>query len=212
VGRTGPASALGATALTQTCPKTAPSGGPFSAPTWAALHPGEVDLAAAAPQTILSTAGSPAIAKTIDPIAGGGDPCATVSSTDQRAGVATYRLPAATGSGYTLLGAATVAADLEATGRFPQIDARLWDVDRSSHTQTLVARGIYRLDSTKPDALQVFQLHPGAWHFAAGHVPKLELLGQDAPYARASNGPFQIVVSDLELQPRSKPATLDFNL
>jgi hypothetical protein len=62
----------------------------------------------------------------------------------------------------------------------------------------LVARGVYRLDPTRPDGLQAFQLHPGAWHFAAGHVPKLELLGQDAPYARASNGLFHIVVDDLQ--------------
>jgi hypothetical protein len=46
----------------------------------------------------------------------------------------------------------------------------------------------------------VFQLHPGAWRFAAGHVPKLELLGQDAPYARPSNGQFQIRVSNLQLR------------
>jgi hypothetical protein len=46
----------------------------------------------------------------------------------------------------------------------------------------------------------VFQLHPGAWHFAAGHIPKLELLGQDSPYVRTSNGQFSISVSDLQLR------------
>jgi hypothetical protein len=199
VGGAGPVPQLGATALTETCPSSAPSGGPFSAPTWAALHPGEVDFAGPAPQTVSSAAGDPTIAKAIDPISGTGA-CATVSSNDQGSGVATYRLPAATGNGYTLLGAATVVADLEASGGFPQLAARLWDVDQSAHTQTLVARGIYRLDPNKPDGLQVFQLHPGAWHFAAGHIPKLELLGQDAPYARPSNGPFTITVSDLQLR------------
>jgi hypothetical protein len=86
------------------------------------------------------------------------------------------------------------------TGRFPLIAARLWDANPSTHTQTLVARGVYRLDPRRPDGLQVFQLHPGAWHFAAGHAPKLELLGQDAPYARASNGTFKITVSALQLR------------
>ncbi|HWD11566.1 MAG TPA: hypothetical protein VG366_06960, partial [Solirubrobacteraceae bacterium] len=68
-----------------------------------------------------------------------------------------------------------------------------------------------RIDSANPDGLQVFQLHPGAWHFAAGHVPKLELLGQDSPYARTSNGQFSISVSGLQLrlpvheQPGSSP-------
>ena len=46
----------------------------------------------------------------------------------------------------------------------------------------------------------MFQLHPGAWHFAAGHIPKLELLGQDSPYVRTSNGQFSISVSDLQLR------------
>jgi hypothetical protein len=46
----------------------------------------------------------------------------------------------------------------------------------------------------------VFQLHPGAWHFAAGHIPKLELLGQDSPYVRTPNGQFSISVSDLQLR------------
>jgi hypothetical protein len=62
-----------------------------------------------------------------------------------------------------------------------------------------VARGLYRLDPNSPDGQQTFQLHPGAWHFAAGHIPKLELLGQDAPYARPSNGTFTISASNLVL-------------
>ncbi len=60
-----------------------------------------------------------------------------------------------------------------------------------------MARGLYRVTAGRP---QVFQLHPGAWHFAAGHIPKLELLGQDSPYARTSNGQFSIAVSDLQLR------------
>jgi hypothetical protein len=44
----------------------------------------------------------------------------------------------------------------------------------------------------------------GAWHFAAGHVPKLELLGRDsgrapADYTRPSNRVFSISVSNLQL-------------
>jgi dienelactone hydrolase len=196
---TGAQPPLGATALTQTCPKTATSGGPFSAPTWAALHPGEVDFSSAPAHTILSSAGNPTIAQRVDPITGGGA-CATVSSTDQGAGVATYRLPAVTGGGYTLLGAATVTADLNVTGTFAYVAERLWDVDPATGTQTLVARGLYRINSTSPNGVQLFQLHPGAWHFAPGHIPKLELLGQDPPYARTSNGTFSISVSALHLQ------------
>jgi hypothetical protein len=46
----------------------------------------------------------------------------------------------------------------------------------------------------------VFQLHPNGWRFVAGHVPKLELLGQSVPYGRASNGVFTVTVSRLELR------------
>jgi hypothetical protein len=35
----GPAPAEDVTALTQTCPKEAASGGPFTAPTWDSIHP-----------------------------------------------------------------------------------------------------------------------------------------------------------------------------
>jgi acetyl xylan esterase AXE1 len=199
---------LGATATIETCPSTAGSGGPFSASTWAGLHPGEVDFSSPTSQTILSAAGNPAISRAIDPIAGDGA-CASVSATDQGPGVATYRLPAATGHGYTLLGSPTVVATLNVTGEFPEVAARLWDVDPATNTETLVARGLYRVQSS---GRQVFQLHPGAWHFAAGHTAKLELLGQDAPYARASNGQFSIAVSTLQLRlpvhdaPGSSPA------
>ncbi len=188
-----------ATATIETCPATQPSGGPYTASSWSALHPGEVDYSSAPTQTISSASGDPTIAREIDPIAGGGA-CATVGATDQGAGVATYRLPASTGSGYTLLGSPTVIANLSVTGQYPFIAARLWDVDPASNTETLVARGVYRIDSSAPDGIQVFQLHPGAWHFAAGHVPKLELLGQDSPYVRTSNGQFSISVSDLQLR------------
>jgi dienelactone hydrolase len=200
---TGGAPPLGATATTETCPASVPSGVTYSAPTWAALHPGEVDYKSAPAQTIFSGAGDPSIATQIDPIVGGGA-CATVSATDQGNGVATYRLPAATGSGYTLLGAPTAIGDLNVTGdqagSFAFIAARLWDVNTSTSTETLVARGLYRIDGANPDGLQVFQLHPGAWHFAAGHIAKLELLGQDSPYARTSNGQFSITVTNLQLR------------
>ena len=218
---TGPRPLLGATALTQTCPKSAPSGGPYWATTWAGLHPGEVDYSSAAPRTILSAAGNPEVSATFDPIISDGlsnlgtsMACQTVSATPEGTGVATYRLPPASGPGYTLLGAPTVIADLSATGTYPYIAARLLDVDPATNKAILVARGDYRLNPSAPDGLQVFQLHPGAWHFAAGHIPELELLGRDSPYLRAANGAFSITVSDLELrlpvheQPGSAPGVV----
>lgn len=198
---TGPKPTLGVTALTETCPKAAPSGGPYHAQTWAALHPGEVDYSSAPAQTVLSTAANPTVSKTFDPVYGGGA-CATTPATaaDQGAGVAIYRLPAATGSGYTLLGSPTVIAHMKVTGRYAYVTARLLDVDPATNTQTLITRGVYRINPSTPAGLQVFQLNPGAWHFAAGHNPELELLGQDTPYTRPSNGDFSISVSNLQLR------------
>jgi hypothetical protein len=190
----GPQPGEGVSALTETCPSTAPSDGPYSASSWRNLHPGTLQFSSPAPQTILSVAGDPTIGRTIDPIAGGGA-CATVPGQDQT-GVATYRLPAATGVGYTLLGSPTISANLSITGAFPELAMRLWDVDPSTGTQTLVARGDYRPAGS---GQAILQLHPGAWRFAPGHIPKLELLGQDAPYLRISNGTFTIGVSNLVL-------------
>jgi predicted acyl esterase len=189
---------LGATAFTETCPKSAPSGGPFTASSWNALHPGQVGYASTRPQTIRSSAGNPAISAAVDPVAGQGA-CASVPAADQGTGVASYRLPGATGTGYTLLGAATITANLTVTGTYPEIAARLWDVDPTTNTETLVARGVYRIDPANPNGTQTIALHPGAWHFAAGHIPKLELLGQDAPYVRRSNGTFSVAVNTLQL-------------
>jgi Acetyl xylan esterase (AXE1) len=184
----------GVEALTQTCPADAPSGGPYDAPTWAALHPSEVRFHSATAQTVLSAGGDPGVARAFDPISGGGA-CATTSAADEP-GTASYRLPAASGDGYTLLGSPTVTADLGLTGAFPVLALRLLDVAPGG-TQTLVARGLYRPTGDGP---QAFQLHPGAWRFAPGHVAKLQLLGRDAPYARPSNGTFTIDVRSLELR------------
>jgi dienelactone hydrolase len=186
---------MGATALTQTCPASAPSGGPYTADSWAGLHPGVVTDTSAPAQTVVSGAGSAAISAAVDPITGQGA-CATVSAADQGTGVATYRVPAATGSGYTLLGAPEITADLSVTGTYPMLAERLWDVDPTAGTETLVARGLYRVPGS---GVHTFQLHPGAWRFTAGHIPKLELLSQDAPYARTSNGQFTVAVSNLNL-------------
>ncbi len=185
----------GVEALTQTCPSTAPSGGPYRAKTWDALSPGEVRYGSAGAHTVLSSSGNPVTSRAIDPITGQGA-CATTAAGDE-AGAATYRLPAATGSGYTLLGSPAISARVKVSGRDPALAARLWDVAPGGATQTLVARALYR---PRPGKHQVFQLHPNGWHFAAGHVAKLELVGKDAPYGRPSNFVWSIQVSDLKLR------------
>jgi hypothetical protein len=192
-GDTGVTPLSGVETLTQTCPADAPSGGPFNAPTWDAIHPGEVRYTDTATKSFTSAGGDPSVSQTFDPIAGSmNDPC-TTSPGDDEPNTANWRLPPAAGDGYTLMGSPSIEADITATGPFPEIVARLLDVAPSGD-QTLIARAIYRPDA---EGRQIFQLHPNGWHFAAEHVPKLQLLGRDVPYARASNGQFQIEVSNL---------------
>jgi predicted acyl esterase len=176
-----------------------PSAGPYFAANWAKMAPGEVRYDSAAPQTILPAAGDPTVGRAFDPITGPGA-CATASGSDQP-GVATYRLPTATGSGYTLMGSPTIVADIDSLGPNSQVAARLLDVAPDG-TETLVARQLYRPDvnSGLTPTRQVFQLHPDGWKFAPGHVAKLELLPNDAPYGRTSNGQLSVIVSNLQLR------------
>jgi hypothetical protein len=153
----------------------------------------------AAPRTIDSTGGDPSISAAIDPVAAGQAPgqsdCVHTSSTDER-GTANWRLPTINGHGYTLLGSPTVIASLRVRGSYPELAARLWDVAPDGQ-QTLIARAVYRPSGS---GRVVFQLHANAWHFAPGHIVKLQLLGRDAPYARPSNGTFTITLSHLDLR------------
>ncbi len=202
----GAAPVSGVTALTQTCPDDAPSGGPFHATSLDALAAGSVSYRSDAATSVRSDAGDPAVAKTLDPVLGG-LACTTVPATDQHDGVATYRLPAAQGAGFTLLGAPTVTVDIATTGTNAFLAARLFDVDPATGKAVLVTRGVYRVDPAHPDGTVTFPLQANGWHFAAGHIPKLELLGNDAPYLGASPVPFTVKVSGLELTLPTHEAT-----
>jgi hypothetical protein len=169
-----------------------PALGPFRTSSWAAQHPGEVRLRSIAPQTFTSAGGSAANGVLTDPFFGG--PCPGTSAMPDP-GAATYQTDPARGGGYTLIGAPTIRARVDVTGPYSQIDGRLWDVSPDGH-QTMVTHGSYKPD---PHGMQVFQLHPSAWHFARGHSVKLELLGRDYPYAQPSKGNFSVTVGQLRL-------------
>jgi predicted acyl esterase len=208
----GPVPFQGVTSFTMTCPGAGgASGGPYTAPNWASIAKGEVRFADPTAKTIVPGSGDFQIAGKFDPVGAGvgGLPpgegfgaCNRVSGADQ-AGVATYRLPSATGSGYTLLGSPTVIADISSGSANSELAARLLDVAPDG-TQTLVDRALYRPQAGS--GRQLFQLHPSGWHFAPGHTPKLELLPQDSggaafnSYGRPANGQGAITVSNLELR------------
>jgi hypothetical protein len=202
-------------ALTTTCPSSAASEGPYTASNWAGLQPGEVSLRSNAPQVIGHRAAAeeqktaeegfvnPAkfnpVSATFDPIIGpiiGKTVCSSVPATEQPLS-ANYRLGAAPAGGYTLLGSPTIIANIDVPSPNSEIAARLVDVSPEG-TETLIARGLYR--PTGGPQEMVFQLHPQAYHFAAGHVAKLELLSSDNPYGRWSNLQTNVTVNSLELR------------
>jgi predicted acyl esterase len=178
------------TAYTQTCPKSAPAGGPYHAGNWASLHPGKFVFGTSPPQTVTSDGGNPQTAAAFDPIAGTSDACKTVP-VETASGTAVYST--STGDGFTMLGLPTVTATIKTTGVFGELASRLWDVSPDGN-QRLITRGIYRLTDNQSGKI-TFQLRGNGYHFDAGHTVKLELLGSDAPTFRKSNGTFVIDVS-----------------
>jgi pimeloyl-ACP methyl ester carboxylesterase len=178
------------TAYTQTCPTNAPGGGPYTAPKWSKLHPHAVSFGASAPQTFTSAGGNATIAAEYDPIANS-NACKEVKA-EEEANTANYTTVS---SGFTLMGLPTVSADYKVTGLYGEIVARLWDVLPSGQ-QRLISRGVYRLAEGQQGHIS-FQMHGNGYEFAAGDTVKLQLLGRDAPYYRASNGTFAIEASNL---------------
>ena len=172
-------------AYTQTCPGYAPMAR-FRAENWERLHPQSVAMRHRGALRMSSRGGDPATGAAVDPIAGGGNACATVPA--QRAsGTATirrrFRKP------FTLLGMPTVESRIRTKGRGGLIAARLWDVHRGQ--QLLVSRGVYRLRDNQRGSI-VFQLFGNGWKFLKGHTAKLELLGSDPNYLRTSNFKFSV--------------------
>ena len=199
----------GVQTLTQAC--GGPSGGatgafddantdqPFRAPTWADLPKGEIQYTSGATTKTVAPTFTDQAGQAFDPISGPGA-CATAPGADQT-GAASYRLDPAPAGGFTLMGSPTVIADINSVSPTGQLAARLLDVGPGG-TETLVARGLYRPDiNTGTEATrQVFQLHPNGWKFEAGHIAKLELIPNDSPYGRVSNGQGPVNVSNLELR------------
>ena len=179
------------TAYTQTCPTEAAAEGPFTAKSWAKLARGDVTFGSAPAQTFTSAGGNAAIAAAFDPIGGTSEACKTVTA-EEEPDTANYTT---TSMGFTMLGLPTVHATVATSGPFGEIAARLWDVLPGGE-QRLVSRGVYRLEEGQSGPV-VFQLHGNGYRFAPGDTVKLQLLGRDAPYYRASNGVFSVEATDV---------------
>ncbi len=179
------------TTYTQTCPTAEPAEGPFTAKSWSSLAKGTVTFGSEAAQTFTSAGGNPTTAAAFDPIAGTSEACKTVSA-EEEPDTANYTTVS---KGFTLMGLPTVKANVAETGVYGEIAARLWDVLPSGE-QRLISRGVYRLAEGQSGPI-TFQLHGNGYRFAAGDTVKLQLLGRDAPYYRASNGVFSVQASDV---------------
>lgn len=179
------------TAYTQTCPQGAPAGGPFTASKWSKLHPHAVTFGSAAGQLFTSAGGNASTAAAFDPIGGTTDACKTVAG-ETEPNTANYTT---TSPGFTMLGLPTVTATIKTIGPFGELVSRLWDVLPSGE-QRLISRGVYRLTENQTGTITL-QLHGNGYQFPAGDTVKLQLLGRDAPYYRASNGTFTIEATNV---------------
>lgn len=191
------------TAYTMTCPASEPAGGPYVAKNWAKLHPQTVTFGSAAAQTFTSAGGNPKIATEFDPIYqqenGGADACKSVKA-EEEPDTANYNL---TSSGFTLMGLPTITATVKVTGQEGGLDGeivgRLWDV-MANGEERLITRGVYRTTEAEATPTTIkFQLHGNGYYFPAGDTVRLQLLGQDKPYYRASNGTFAVEASNVSV-------------
>jgi hypothetical protein len=187
----------GVTAYTQTCPTSAPAGGPFTAGEWSKLAAHTLTFGSTAAQTFTSAGASSTLAEEFDPIheivkEGGNSNDCKETKAEIEPNTASYSM---TSPGFTMLGLPTITANVVTTGSYGQIDARLWDV-LASGQERLISRGVYRLSENQAGTI-TFQLHGNAYEFANGDTVKLELLGRDAPYYRPDNSPFTVELTNL---------------
>jgi fermentation-respiration switch protein FrsA (DUF1100 family) len=200
LGRPGGPKPGSVTASTISCPAGTPSEGPFVARDWGSLASGAVRFAAPGGQTVTSTGGDPVIAAQYEPVAnslgpGGGDPCVPVQSADAP-GTAVASAPVT--KSFTLLGRPTLTMDIVNHDSWAQLNGRLWDVDPDGQ-QILVARAVYAVTPGQTGAI-AWQLNGAGYRFASGHVIRLELAGEDAPFIRPSLKPFSVDVENISVE------------
>ena len=202
---TGPEPASNVTTYTQTCPNGTDGAGPYTAPDWASIAPGEIRVVDdGGAQTVDADGGDTAVGAAFNPL--GATACTSAPGAKEQ-GTADYELPPAPAGGYTVMGAATVVARITLPGDTSQIAARLVDVSPDDTTKTLVERGLWRPTN---QGLQVFQLFANGWKVEEGHVLRLELLPRDAAqktpggflsnYGRPSNDQQSAEVDDVDLR------------
>lgn len=164
------------TAYTTTCPVTAPrGGGPYTASSFAGLAKSTLVLGTTRTLRINSQGAGAKLAAALSPVAPTGTHCA-LHTPDPSSGA----VFSAASTGNTLFGMTVITGRVVTRGRYGQLDARLWDLNRTTHQERLVDRGAYRLTDNQHGAFR-FLLDGGGWRFSRGHRIVIELLGRDAP-------------------------------
>ncbi|HEY6762882.1 MAG TPA: CocE/NonD family hydrolase [Baekduia sp.] len=182
------------TAYTTTCPPSAPAGGgPFKAATFSALAKRTLRFARSGPARITSKGGNAKLAAELSPLAATGTHCAT--HTPDRANHATV---SAVSAGQTLIGQPVITGRAVVKGRYGQLDARLWDLNRKTGKEQLVDRGAYRLTDNFKGTFR-FTLDGNGWKFPKGHGIVVELLGRDAPTYGPSPSTFSATLTNVKV-------------
>lgn len=183
------------TAYTTTCPKTAASGGaPFKASSFAGLARRTLRFSRSTPAKITSKGGNAKLAAELSPLAGAtGTHCA--AHTPDRAN---HAILSAVSAGETLIGQPVITGRAVVEGRYGQLDARLWDLNRKTGKQQLVDRGAYRLTDNFKGTFR-FTLDGNGWKFPRGHAIVVELLGRDAPTYGPSPTAFSATLTKLKV-------------
>lgn len=110
--------------------------------------------------------------------------------------------------GMTMLGLPEIQLDANPSAADMYVAARVWDVDPSTDSQTLVTRGVYRLGAAVSQHV-AWQLFGNGYTFAPGHSLKLELTADDSPSFQRSSGSGTIAISNVSLSvPRANQGAL----
>ncbi|MEA2703033.1 MAG: type transport system ATP-binding protein, partial [Actinomycetota bacterium] len=129
----------------------------------------------------------------------GAEACRTMP-VGQDPGVAVYDMPSPAAP-VTMVGIPTVNATIATRDGevAAELATKLWDVDEVAGRQTLVTKGIYRLEPNQSGPVTM-QLNGSAWTFQPRHHAHLEISGADDNSWRASNNTgFTVEVSGLTL-------------
>ena len=192
----------GVVAIGETCPKSAPSGPLVPVPYFSSLATGSLTVAGDGAQVVTS-AGGPGPDAVLVPAVD--TPFCAGRPAGHAAGTASYH-QAVGAQAVVAMGSTQITAQLSVRGRFPQLIGELWDLDGRGHRQ-FVALGVFRppvnqgpgtTASTGRGEQASFSLDPTGYTFAAGHTIEVDLLGQDSPMFKTSNGRFQVTVTNFQ--------------